>query len=501
MNVIRFYINDQPVEESSVPPTTTVLQYLREHLALTGTKEGCAEGDCGACTIVIADPHGPQARPSFRAVNSCILLLPMIDGKRIYTVEGLSTSQGLHPSQQALVRHAGSQCGYCTPGVVMSLFEACYRQDLEPADRPRKLNDQLCGNLCRCTGYRPIRDALQEIAGSVPADRFTATLNGLADPRANGTPGGASAPARITYEAAGQRFFRPGSLATLFDLMDEYPDHRLVSGATDLGLDVTKRHTRFPSLISLESVAELRGISRAGDRWRIGATTPLTDLEAATEGILPPLSRMLRYFGSRQIKHQATVGGNLCNASPIGDLPPVFLALDASVTLASRGGNRSVPISEFFVDYRRTALAPGELLTSIEFDAPQPGWRIASYKVSKRRELDISAVSAGLAVHVSDTGQVLAARLAYGGMAATPSRASRTEAALIGQIWSPTTVQAAATHLDLDFQPMDDQRASAWYRCTLARNLLIGFYDETQSQAVPDLPALPSGTVLPGGPQ
>jgi len=482
MNAIRFWLNDRLVEEFAAPPTTTLLEYLRHDLRLTGTKEGCAEGDCGACTVAVLDAEAPGG-PTYRAINSCLLLLPMLHGQRVYTVEALKRDSAHHPAQESLVQHLGSQCGYCTPGVVMSLFEACYRTDL---DAPWKLDDQMCGNLCRCTGYRPIRAAALEIAGTRPDDHFGRLLE---------TTGREDR--ELAYEAGGQRFFQPIEIGTLLELLAANPDCRLVSGATDLGLEVTKRHTRFPCLVSLGAIPELRRIEPIEGGWAIGAAARLSDVEAVVADALPSLARMLRYFGSRQIKHGATLGGNLCTASPIGDTAPVLLALGATAIARSDAGERAISLDDFFESYRKTALRPGEVLVRVEVPLAPPDARVGAYKVSKRRELDISAVSAGMLVRVDGAGRTVEARIAYGGMAPTPARARHAEAALVGEAWDEPAVARAAEALARDFTPITDLRGSAWYRATVARNLLLGFFAETRDGTIPRLPDRPSATVLP----
>jgi len=481
---LRFWLNDRLVVERDVAPTTTLLEYLRQHRHLTGTKEGCAEGDCGACTVAVLDADGPLG-PKWRAVDSCLLLLPLLHERRVVTVEGLKQHGGYHPAQEALVQALGSQCGYCTPGVVMSLFEACYRDDL---DEDWKIDDQMCGNLCRCTGYRPIRDAAHEVAGLRPAD-------GWAKQKRKARP----ADRGLDYTSHNQHFVQPATFDELFTAIARHPDHRFVTGATDLGLEVTKRHARFPSLISLGALPELQQIRATDGGWSVGAAVRLSDLEAWAADTQPPLARMLRYFGSRQIKHGATLGGNLCNASPIGDTPPVLLALQATLIARSRQSTRRIPLDAFFTGYRQTALEPGEILAEVEIPRLPAGALAGAYKVSKRRELDISAVAAGMLVRLDDGGRVIEARLGYGGVAATPKRAAHAEAVLTGAPWSEATVERAAAALSEDFTPIDDHRGSAWYRATVAANLLRGFYLETQQDRLPALPARPSGTVLPGG--
>ena len=483
MECIRFHLNDIQVTEEAVGPNTTVLDYLRENRRLTGTKEGCAEGDCGACTIAVLEPNAPGG-PTFRAVNSCLMLLPMLHGKRVYTVEGLKTGTSYHPAQTAMAEALGSQCGYCTPGIVMSIFAATYRDDM---DADWKSDDQLCGNLCRCTGYRPIRDALHTVSGTRPQDRFLETL-AESEPTYSG----------LQYHAGNQRFFAPTSEEELFELMEAHPDHRFVCGATDLGLDVTKRHARFDTLISLEAMASLRQVEKGEAGWSIGATVPLSEIETSMESAFPSLTRILRYFGARQIKNRATLGGNICNASPIGDTPPILISLNAQVVLLSKNGERKLPLESFFLAYRKTALAPGEILARVEIPFSQPQSRFGAYKVSKRRELDISAVCAGMRIDVNEDGIVTDACFAYGGMAATTLRANHAENAVKGQPWNEATVEAAMTAIANDFTPLDDHRGSKWYRSNLAANFLMGFFEETRSDTFRSLPDRPSGTVVVG---
>jgi xanthine dehydrogenase small subunit len=471
MDRIRFNLNGEWVEETSVSPTMTLLRYLRDVRGLTATKEGCAEGDCGACTVAVVEA-GLDGKPAWRAVNSCLLLLPMLQGKHVVTAEALAHDGEHHPAQESMARHLGSQCGYCTPGVVMSLFEAAYRNDL---DAPWKLDDQLCGNLCRCTGYRPIRAAADEVAGSCPKDGFSQL--DVRKPQDMG----------LGYRAKDQRFFTPTTDAELWDVLDENPDARLVVGGTDLSLEVTKRHARPPCLVSLEGLKALRGVGESKDGFLLGAAVTIAELEDFTQYRLPPVHRMARYFGARQIKHRGTVGGNLCNASPIGDLPPVFLSLDAQVVLASRKGERRLPLVDFFTGYRKTALAPKEILAAVVVPPLAATTRAVAYKVSKRRELDISTVSAGFAVDVGDDGLVTRARLAYGGMADRPKRAALAEAALVGKLWNEETVAAAAAKLKDDFTPLSDHRGSAKYRSAVAANLLRGFFEETREVRQPAL--------------
>ena len=482
MNHLRFNLNGEWIEERDVSPTTTLLRYLRDRLGMTGTKEGCAEGDCGACTVAIAE-RGGDGKPVWRAVNSCLLLLPMVQGKHVLTVEALKAqgAEGYHPAQVAMARALGSQCGYCTPGIVMTMFEATYRADL---DAPWKLDDQLCGNLCRCTGYRPIREAAEVVAGSCPKDRFSA-----------GLPNAAPQSMALEYEASAQRFTTPATFEALWSELDAHPDARFVVGGTDLSLEVTKRFAVLPKLISLEALGELKKLSEVEGGFRLGSGATVAELEDFCKERLPSVHRMVRYFGARQIKHRGTLGGNLCTASPIGDLAPVLLSLGATAIIRGKAGERRVPLDQFFPGYRKTALAPKEVLAAIEVPRVPTSARAISYKVSKRRELDISTVSAAFYVDTDGAGRVTVARLAFGGMAATPRRAAAAEAALVGQPWTEATIAQAARALSTDFTPMSDHRGSAPYRSLVAANLLRGFFRETTDVKQPALTGRHAATV------
>ncbi len=487
-DTIRFRLNDRSVEAGGLPGTTSLLTWLREHARLTGTRDGCAEGDCGACTVAVLLPRD-GAPPVWRAVDACLLFLPMLHGRHVVTVEGLrepgvrDPDAGWHPIQRALVEARASQCGFCTPGVAMTLLEACHRDDLDPHD-DRALDEQLAGNLCRCTGYRPIREAARAVAGSRPSDRFT------------GAEGPAAA-VPLAYEGGGQVYLQPGSLADLFAARARHPEAVLVAGGTDVALDVA-RSRRLPSVvIGLEAVPEIRVLRREPDRWIVGAGVDLTTLQDVIHGRLPALEKMLRTFGARQIRNRGTVGGNLCTASPVGDLAPVLLALDAVAVAVRPGGERTVPLHAFFPEYRRTALAPDEVLLRVEVPDPPPGSFASACKVSKRRELDIAAVSAGLWVDAAPGGPVRGVRLAFGGVAPTPVRAWRTEGALLGGPWTAAAVIAAADRLDDDLTPISDIRGEARYRRLLARRLLLGFALESLRPDRDRLRDRPTGTVTP----
>jgi len=463
---IEFRLNGEAVRVDSVSPNTTLLEWLRSN-GLTGSKEGCAEGDCGACSVAIVD-RDARGKRCYRAINSCLVPLPLMSGRDIISVEGVANEE-MHPVQQAMVNNFGSQCGYCTPGFIMSLFEGYYRKDLKTA---AQLDEQLCGNLCRCTGYRPIRDAAADaLAQRNGPDVFDAHLKS------------AKAKLKATkYNFGGETFLRPSSLENLFRALAENPNARLIAGATDLGLDITKRFQKFPALISVEAVTELSEISSTETEWLIGAATTLTKLDDVLGAEFPVIREMLSVFGSRQIRNRATLGGNLATASPIGDSPPVLLALEAKVVLASAAGERVLPLDEFFVAYRKTALQPGEILKAVIIPRPNAGvqTRRKFYKVSKRREMDISTVAACFAVALDDNGMIAKARLAYGGVAALPVRARATEAALIGKPWNSSTCDEVLPVLEKEFTPISDVRGSAIYRRQLIANLLQKFFGDEQ---------------------
>ncbi len=472
-----FTLNGRNVHVDGESCHTTLLQYLRAH-GHTGSKEGCAEGDCGACTVVMVERDAKGAR-AYRAVNSCITLLPMVAGREVLTVEGIA-EDGPHPVQRAMEAHGGSQCGYCTPGFTMSMFELAHRED---SARPDRVADQLCGNLCRCTGYRPIRDAMADAAANQTDDRFRRALR---EPAAD-VP-------QLAYEALGERFLRPTSVAELLSLRARHADASLVMGATEIGVEINKKGRRFPLLISVEAVRALRDVKRSDDasHWIVGGAATLTEVEEALAGDIPAVAKMLAVFASRQIRNRASLAANLVTASPIGDMAPVLLALDASVVLRSIRGARTLPLADFVVGYRKTALAPDEIVESVLVPrtASAKGLTriVESYKVSRRREMDISAVAAGLRVDIDAAGVVRHARLAYGGVAATPARAKDTEAALVGRPWTRASVDAVLPILAREFSPISDVRASAAYRRALITALLEKFVDGARSESM-ELPS------------
>lgn len=454
-------VNGRPVEVRDVSPNENLLTFLRRS-GLTGSKEGCAEGDCGACSVVLAD-RDAEGRPAWRTINSCIALLPSLAGREILTVEGIGCPAAMHPVQKAMVKHYGSQCGYCTPGFIASLFEAYNREEVTA---PAQIADQLCGNLCRCTGYRSIRDAACEI---------------LRDRDAAAAPLAAPNLQPLAYTAGDRRFFRPESLDELFGLLEAHPSARLVAGATEIGVEINKLFREYPVLVSTEAVPELQEIRATETHWLVGGAVTLTRGEEMLAGEYPAMAQMLRLFASRQIRNRATFGGNLVTASPIGDSAPVLLSLDAAVVLKSRTGERTVPLNEFFVDYRKTALAAGEVLLRVKIPRAVKSARSVFYKVSKRREMDISIVSAAFHLLMAD-GVVSEARIAFGGVAATPKRVFEAEQAAVGRTLEDSLADVTAV-LAGKFAPLTDARGTAAYRSAVVRSLWEKFVSGDASYA------------------
>lgn len=473
---IQFYFRGALQQVQGVAPTRTVLQYLREDLRQTGTKEGCAEGDCGACTVVIGELSGAdgQEELQLRAVNACIQFLPALDGKALFTVEDLApAADRLHPVQQALVDRHGSQCGFCTPGFAMSLF-ALYENQPTCPDR-EEIDHTLSGNLCRCTGYRPIVDATRD-AYALPRQPLNrqpviAALKALAK-----LP-------PLDYEGANRRSHSPRNLAELAALRQQLPEARLVAGGTDVGLWVTKQGRDLGEIIQLGAVAELKTLSLGAEHLEIGAGVTLTDAFAALTAFEPQWAELARRFASTPVKNAGTLGGNVANGSPIGDSMPALIALGARIVLQKGEASREMALEDFYLDYQKTALRPGEFVRALRLDAPSaPLQRLfRSYKVAKRTDQDISAVAAGLAVHLDDEGIIRRARIAFGGMAATPKRADACEAALLGRPWDLNSIRLGMAALREDFTPMSDVRASSVYRLNVAANLLQRFWLETRS--------------------
>ena len=475
-NSIRFVLDGEIVELSDVSPSRTVLQFLREDLRRTGTKEGCAEGDCGACTVVVAEVDETGRRLSAQAVNSCIQFLPTLDGKELITVESLARS-GLHPVQKAMVDNHGSQCGFCTPGFVMSLF-ALYKSN--PAPGRRDIDDALAGNLCRCTGYSPIILAGLHMYPDIPTGRSWAELPA-------GHPASEDEKRRVEALLAlqceeplvlthgGQRYFAPRTIAQLADLVAGHPDATILAGGTDLGLRVTKALEAPDDIIFTGNVAELREMRTTDSHIEIGAAVNLSNAMRTVVLHYPDLRELFVRFASPPIRNAATLAGNIANGSPIGDSMPALMVLDAEVVVADRDSSRRIALADFFLAHQSTALRAGEFIREIRVPLPSPQMTVRSYKVSRRFDQDISTVCAACCITLQDD-RIAAARVAYGGMAATPKRAEACERALTGASLTEETIRAAMDALDEDFEPISDLRASADYRRRVAGNLLRRFY-------------------------
>ena len=477
-NQLTLTINGELVCLKDADPTRTLLEYLRNSDRM-GTKEGCGDGDCGACTVALIG-KGADGKPHYQAVNSCLIPLGAIADREVITVEGVANGQ-LHPVQTAMVELGGSQCGYCTPGFIISLFTAYY---------DRALDDMAIeGNLCRCTGYLPIRRAAQQVAAqSIEiSDTFSRALEQAA---VDLLP--------VHYGNGDRQFYRPVQLAEMFALWQQHPNATLVAGATDIGLELSWHRQNYPVMISLEAVAELQKLEQTAEWVEIGAAVPLSHIEATLQGVFPSLDEMLHWFAARQVRNRATLGGNIGTASPIGDLPPVLLSLDATLRLASASGSRILPLADFFKGYRQTDLQSGEVIVSILIPkaiAPGAVRRLSqSYKIGKRGTDDISIVAAAFTIDLGDRNQILQARLAYGGVAATPIRAIAVEQFLIGKPWTISTVQQAKAFLSEAFTPLTDLRGSADYRQRLIVNLFEKFFVESgaDSDVVSDLSEVPS---------
>jgi xanthine dehydrogenase small subunit len=441
MEQVAFLLNGTQVQVTDAP-TRTLLDYLRETRGLCGTKEGCNEGDCGACTVMVTDEGGA------RALNACILFLPQLHGKSVRTVEGLTGPEGEpHPVQSAMVTHHGSQCGFCTPGFVVSMAVAHLNGDKDH-------DTTLAGNLCRCTGYAPIIRAAQAIESAPVPGWITDAPMPAPDASRND---------------------RPTTVDELATLYAAHPDATLIAGATDVGLWVTKQLRDLSPVIFLNGVNDLKTISRVENTLRIGAGVTITDLLAAVKPLHPSFAELLRRYASVQVRNAATIGGNIANGSPIGDGPPALIALGATLHLRHGTTRREMPLEAFFLDYRKQDRLPGEFVEAITITTEAPALRC--YKISKRFDQDISAVCGCFNI-TTENGIVTNARIAFGGMAGIPKRAAAVESALIGQPWTLPTITTATKAFANDFQPLTDMRASASYRLTVAENLLIRYFHD-----------------------
>jgi xanthine dehydrogenase small subunit len=480
--IVRFVLDGEVIELENVDPTRTVLQFLREDLRRTGTKEGCAEGDCGACTVVLAELTDDDKALSIKAVNSCIQFLPTLDGKELITVESLCDGDsGLHPVQQAMVDHHGSQCGFCTPGFVMSLF-ALYKSQSDPSRRD--IDDALAGNLCRCTGYRPIIAAARAMYASPAADG-----DWLRQPHGSAQTAAARVErlrqvARNSALAAhhGKRaFYAPRTVGELAGLLHALPDATLLAGGTDVGLWVTKQHRQPETMVYLGEVDGLADIRCSDTHIEIGGAASFGEAMPVILEHYPLLDEMLRRFASPPIRNAATLGGNVANGSPIGDSMPALMAAGASLVLRFDDSTRELGLDEFYHDYGVNDLRPGEFIERIRLPLPAPGTSLHCYKVSKRFDQDISAVCAAFCLEL-ENDRVRFVRIACGGLAPIVKRALHCEQALLDQPWTEKTVQQGMAAFARDFEPITDMRASAAYRLQVGKNLLRRLFLETRGE-------------------
>jgi xanthine dehydrogenase small subunit len=489
MNCVRFILDGKLVEIENPDPTRSVLQYLREDLRRVGSKEGCAEGDCGACTVVIGELI--KNRIQFRSLNACIQFLPTLDGKLLFTVESLKAgndinSNQLHPVQQSLVDFHASQCGFCTPGFVMSMF-ALYKTE---ADIDREtIDDALSGNLCRCTGYRPIIEATMRMndypvphnANPLVFEPACKRSNKITDQeqqaidqlrqikRSQG----------LELETSQRHYHAPSSIDELTKTYSEYPQAHILAGGTDVGLWVTKQLRELNHVIYLGNIEGLKRIETNESSIEIGAGASLTDAFNALSQQYPELNQLFRRFASVPVRNAGTLVGNIANGSPIGDSMPALICMGASVKLRQGLQSREMDLQDFYVDYQKNALQVGEFIESVFIPVKDQAWQLRSYKLSKRFDQDISAVCAAFSVRLEED-KIVDIRIAFGGMAAIPKRAAQTEALLVGQKWEEASVHQAMIALSKDFSPLSDMRASSQYRQQAAANLLYRFYLETR---------------------
>ncbi|MEX3007399.1 xanthine dehydrogenase small subunit [Hoeflea sp. TYP-13] len=475
-NELRFILNSEVVHLQNVSPTLTLLDYLRLQRQLTGTKEGCAEGDCGACTVLVGR-IGPKGLV-YESVNACIRFVGSLDACHVVTIEHLADLNGkLHPVQQAMVDFHGSQCGFCTPGIVMSLYGLWLETPKADAERIEKT---LQGNLCRCTGYEAILNAAEAVGNTDNSgDKLVVTHEAITSKLAELKDGN-----RVEISSPEGDTIVPASADDLAAVLEAHPNATVVAGSTDVGLWVTKHMRDISPAVFIGNLVDLQTITEDETGITIGAGVTYTDAFEAISRSIPTMGGLWDRIGGEQVRNMGTVGGNIANGSPIGDTPPPFIALGASVTLQKGSATRTIDLEDFFIDYGKQDRAPGEFVKAVHIPKLPEGDKFAVYKISKRRDEDISAVCAAFRVRLDADGNVESARFAFGGMAATPKRATAVEQTLTGNPWNEAEIERAMAVFDQDFTPLTDWRASAEYRMLTTKNLLKRFFLETQGQAV-----------------
>jgi len=473
---IQFLLNQDLVTIDNINPNLTVLQYLRDEQFKSGTKEGCASGDCGACTVVLAelDSNNPTEL-NYNSINSCITFVGSLHGKQLITVEHLKQGDKLHHAQQTIVDNHGSQCGFCTPGFVMSSF-ALHKANQNP--NREEVLEALAGNLCRCTGYRSIIDAAMVSSENADLDSFAQnykqTVEQLTELQKLPAP---------TLSFGGNSFIAPKNIDDLAYELKDNPDSTLVAGATDLALSVTQNLANIEKLVYLGNVKEINVLEENADSITIGSALPYSDFEHTLAKHYPDMGDMIERIGSKQVRNNGTLGGNIGNASPIGDMPPALIAAGATMTLQCGNEERTILVEDYFVDYKKTVLKPSEFIKSVHVPTPKANQELKLYKISKRIDDDISAVLAAIFIEV-DNNQVTDVRIAFGGMAAIPKRAPAAEAELLGKTFDQVAVDNAKEALTNDFKPMTDVRATDTYRMTVAQNLIQKCFIELQSKTI-----------------
>ncbi|MEM9631729.1 MAG: xanthine dehydrogenase small subunit [Pseudomonadota bacterium] len=467
-NEIRFLLNGADVAVRDVPADKTLLDYIRLERRMTGSKEGCAEGDCGACTVLVGRLHGGVLK--YETVNACIRFLASLDGCHVVTIEHLRGEKGgLHPIQQAMVDFHGSQCGFCTPGFVMSLY-ALWMENPEPTEL--EVETAIQGNLCRCTGYQPIiAAAMAANRYGTPANDFLTIEREAIAERLRALDDGR----RVITGPEDNRAIVPADVSDFADILSEWPNATIVAGSTDVGLWVTKFMRPIGPAVFINNLDELKSIKLTDSALEIGAGVTYSEAQGAIRKVFPHLDAYWDRIAGQQVRNMGTIGGNIANGSPIGDTPPVLIGLGAVITLRKGKTRRTLPLEAFFIEYGKQDRAANEFVEAIVIPRTEPGQLNAAYKISKRRDEDISSVAAGFSVTVAN-GVISDCRLAFGGMAGTPKRAETAEAALRGQPWNAATFAAAGKALEADFSPLSDWRASAQYRTSIARNLLQRFF-------------------------